>query len=395
MADCWSAAPVEYGAANPDAAREWPTADLARRLDRALDVADDTIQRLTTSTERVDGLDGGAPDRLVIDTAILLREAVSVRKFLAPDIPVRARHLAHRLASYVRHSRVALEIVARPSFGREYVAAHLILSAFGVTDDQFDRVLVMAHESHRGTARERSGISPHDLEQAWIASLSGIPTISGDAVERTALHTGIDFVFGHRDDVRSLARGIMFATDFGRRAPRSIQGDRVSAMAESALAAALDDNDFPLMGELLLAWPLLHVAWTPVATIAFQILSRINAEGGLSYVMGTLCAGILRAKRSPFTLPPIGGGSVTRADALLRIAESEEHRPRWVDCVASLTSERRASCEGFMSDALLRRAMRRLDWETVRRVLFGVAAAETPLSAQVVAALPAALGVRS
>ena len=365
MAESSSAAPVEYGAVHPDAAREWPTADLARRLDRALDVAEATIHRLTTGAGRADTIE--APDRVVVDTAILLREAVSVRKFLAPDIPVRARELARQLSTHARHAHVALGLVANPALAHDYAAAHVILSAFGITDDDFDRVLTIALEQPVGATRERS--PHHDLERAWIASLSGIPTISSDAVQRSALHTGVDLVFGERDELRALARGVMYATDFGRRAPRTIRSEYVAAMVESALAAALDDNDFVLACELLLAWPLLHVAWTPTAIVAFMLLSRIAADGELSYGMGTLCAGILRAKRYPFTLPPVLGGSAERADALLELAQREEHHPRWLECVASLTTDRRASCETLMRDALLRRFARRLEFNMLRRVL--------------------------
>ena len=389
MAEGSSAAHVDYGAPpHQDAAREWPTADLARRLDRALDVAEATIVRLTTDAGGADTPEPPLPDRVLVDTAILLREAVSVRKFLAPDIPARARELARLLASRARHARVAMALVARPALAHEYAAAHVILSAFGLTDDDFDRVLSVALEQPMGATRER--LPHHDLEQAWIASLSGIPTISGDAVQRTALHTGVDLVFGDRDELRALARGVMYATDFGRRAPRTIRCEYVAAMVESALAGAVDDSDFVLACDLLLSWPLLHVAWTPAATVAFMLLSRMAPDGDLSYGMGTLCAGILRAKRYPFTLPPVTGGSAERADALLDLAQREEHRPRWVECVASLTTDRRASCESFMRDALLRRAARRLDFETVKLVLRDTpetGSAATPLAAQVAGVL--------
>ena len=364
MAENSTAAPLQYGAANPDAAREWPTADLARRVDLALDVAEATIRRLTTGGVSTAAPD--LPDRVVIDTAILLREAVSVRKFLAPEIPARARVLARELAVRARSSRVTIEIVTNPVAVRDHASAHVILSAFGVTDDAFDSVISAALERNRRLSREHP--VEDDLEQAWIASLSGTPTISGETVQRTALHSGVDLVFGPPEELRALARGIMYATDFGRRAPKFIRADYVMVLVESALAAALDDNDFVLACELLLAWPLLHTEWTAVSNVAFLMLSRMTVDGDLAYLMGILCAGIMRARRSPTTLPMAGGGSVTRANALLEIALREEHRPRWVECVASLTPERRASCETFMRDALHRRAARRLDSSTVNLV---------------------------
>src|SRR4051812_36847035 len=99
MADSTSAAPAMHGAAQKDAAREWPTADLARRVDRALDAAEQVIQRLATKAGQANGLELPPPDRALIDTAILLRESVSVPKFLAPAVPGRARALARALAT--------------------------------------------------------------------------------------------------------------------------------------------------------------------------------------------------------------------------------------------------------------------------------------------------------
>ena len=386
MADSTSAAPVVRGAAQLDAAREWPTADLARRVDRALDAAADVVQRLAATMGRANALE--PPDRALIDIAILLREAVSVPKFLAPAVPARARELARALANLARHPRVALAILAQPARAREYAAPHLVLSAFGLSDDAFDRVLGVALDAPMRMARERL---PHrELEQAWIASLSGTPTISGDAVQRTALHCGMDLIFGERDDLRALAHGIMFATDFGRRAPVSVRSSHVAAMAESALAGALDDGDLMLAAELLHAWPLLHEAWTPAANVAFLVLSRASDDETSTRVMGTLCASTLRARRHPLTLPPLGLGDAARADALLHLIQRDDARPAWLGEVIGLSDERRASCEAFLRDVVLRRAARRLDFEGVKGLLQETheqGVVTTPLCAQCVGLL--------
>lgn len=103
----------------------------------------------------------------------------------------------------------------------------------------------------------------------------------------------------------------------------------IAADAGAALAYSLDSNDFDLTAEVLLTWPMLRLAWSPVARFAFGILAqeedRIGFLPGLafdparyeasvdedqlwrarstsyhaSYVMGFLCAAALRVGCAP------------------------------------------------------------------------------------------------
>jgi hypothetical protein len=47
------------------------------------------------------------------------------------------------------------------------------------------------------------------------------------------------------------------------------------------LAGALDDDDFDLAGELLLAWPFLDAAWDEPSSFAFAVLAGVEDEVGV------------------------------------------------------------------------------------------------------------------
>lgn len=114
-------------------------------------------------------------------------------------------------------------------------------------------------------------------------------------------------------------------------------------MYEERLTGALDDDDFDLAAELLLARPCLGEGWNAVSSFGFAVLERVEDEVGVlpslsldgnefarlpvaarphyvaatayhtAYVMGLLCAAILRARALPDVLPLLEAGLQSRA----------------------------------------------------------------------------------
>ena len=278
----------------------------------------------------------------------------------------RVAALASQLAVYAQGPRIAAGIALHPSLARDYGAAHIVLRAAGFGSPRCDAALERARLADAAQGRERL---PHrELEQAWLAWLSDGETPIAGLAERTALGRGIDLLFGKRDDVYALTHALMYATDFGGAAlpglPRS--PDRIAAEADSALAGALDDDDFDLAGELLLTAPYLRREWSPAASFGFAVLAFVEDEVGVlpslsldregyerhdpasraayvtavayhtAFVMGLLCAAILRQEERP-CLGRIETGAAT-ADRLIEDLLADPKRPQWLMFIRRLDS---------------------------------------------------------
>jgi hypothetical protein len=57
--------------------------------------------------------------------------------------------------------------------------------------------------------------------------------------------------------------------------------------AEAVLAWCLDESDYDLVGEVLLAWPLTGSFWSPAATFGFRVLARVEDAVGFLPSAGT------------------------------------------------------------------------------------------------------------
>ena len=193
----------------------------------------------------------------------------------------RVAALGSQLAVYAQGPRIAAGIALHPSLARDYGAAHIVLRAAGFGSPRCDAALERARLADAAQGRERL---PHrELEQAWLAWLCDGKTPIAGLAERTALGRGIDLVFGKRDDVYALTHALMYATDFGGAALPGLSRspERIAAEADSALAGALDDDDFDLAGELLLTAPYLRREWSPTASFGFAVLAFVEDEVGV------------------------------------------------------------------------------------------------------------------
>ncbi len=380
---------------------EWPVPDLVTRVERALELATEAIALVGAQHPSVDlyALEA-PPDKVIAETAMLVRAAAAVPASLAPGVSARAHALARELIPHARHPRVAVGLALHPALARDYAAAHLVLTRLGYPDTDFDRALARALAAPTATARERL---PHrELEQEWLASLVGESVLFDSALERTALVRGVDLLTGSRDDIYALTHALLYATDFGNHTlPR--ESVDLLFIVQSAVAGALDDDDFDLAGELLLAWPLLGAAWGPIPSFAFAVLAHVEDEVGLlpslaldgeayarqppesrrgyvtaatyhtGFVMGLLCAAVLRADRRPPTQPPVplalAPGVAAFADELLNELAANQRRPQWLLRLRALLPLQREACTPLLIDIALRRAVRRLDLAMVQRLL--------------------------
>jgi hypothetical protein len=377
----------------------WPTEDLGRRVERALDLAEAAIALVSTDSPGIDleALEA-PPNKIIAETAMFLRAALAVPRDLAPNVAERADMLARELAPHARHSRVAIGIALHPALALDYGAAHLVLGRAGYPDIVFDNALADTLGATIAHARERV---PHrELEQDWLAWLMGGPAPLQETMCRTALVKGTDLITGSRDDVYALTHSLLYATDFGNLKPRFPQTDDgdVIATARSALAGALDDDDFDLAGELLLTWPFLHADWDDSSSLAFAVLAKVEDDVGVlpslaldreaferqpdtskksyvaavtyhtAYVMGLLCSTMLRHD-SRAEVVSNATGSPALSELLLGVLKADKRRPQWLRYVETLPNGRQAACCAFLLDVAVRRASRQLKLDEVRDLL--------------------------
>ena len=377
---------------------EWPRDDLAQRVGRALDAAEAAVGLLLDREPELDlNQLETSPDKVVAETAFLLRAVSSIPETVAPTVTDRVPQLVQQLIPHARGDRVRAAIALRPALARDFAVAHVSLSAAGWPDPSLDRLLARSLADPASAGRERQ---PHrELEQIWIDRLRGENAPTAETLARTALGTGIDLLAGNRDDVYALTHSIIYATDFGASTSLPRQAAEVVCEVRSALAGALDDDDFDLAGELLLTWPLLGSSWDAISSFAFAVLCRIEDEVGVlpslaidgegyrqqpagarreyfaattyhtAYVMGLLCASILRSTRRPTTARHDSAASAELVGSLISELGRDDHRTEWEGDLELLPLDQCRSLAPLLLDVAVRRAVRRLDLEAVRRTL--------------------------
>jgi hypothetical protein len=365
--------------------------DLIRRVTKALDSAEDAIAMLGANGAQIDltALEA-PPDKVIAETAIFLRTVTAIPTGAAGGLAARARGLFKTLAPFARNSHVAMNIAFQPALARDYAVAHIMLTTIGFPDPTFAKLLASAVGAPVATGRERV---PHrELEQYWLAALTDGRPIPHDLLARTALAQGVDLLTGNRDDSYALTHAMMYGSDFGNwRTWRPAYWSSILGRARSALAGALDDDDFDLAGELLLAWPLLEAPWDDGGALGFAVLANVEDTVGVlpalalrraeylqqpvaarqhhltamtyhsAYVMGLLCAILLQRKSRPTVsdagLPKPAGF----AEELLRELADDQRRPQWLGQVLSCPPQERGRHTLFLLDVAVRRSVRRLD----------------------------------
>jgi hypothetical protein len=304
------------------------------------------------------------------------------------------------LIPYARNDRVAALIVLEPIFLLDHALVHLCLSRMEFRDRRFDQLVAAAQSSRVTTARERP---PHRvMEQTWLSYLAGtIDARSFNFGHDSILSHSLDALSMSTDDAYAFTHALMFGSALGIRKlklPRSAA--EIAVDAEVALGCFLDDEDYDLAGELLLTWPLLTRRWSAAATFGFICLAHVEDQAGFLpaasisldelaklqreerpryamamtyhtiYVMGLLCALLLR----PSTAPPREVARMRRyhraAAALAEIPDPDHHKPRhWENVFAGLEVAQHESLSPLLLAIKLRRAARRRDLACIQDLL--------------------------
>jgi len=226
----------------------------------------------------------------------------------------------------------------------------------------------------------------------------------------------MDLLNGSREDIYAFTHALVYVTDFNvqpRRLPRS--RSVILAEAEAALARCLEEQDYDLGGEVLLAWPLTCKSWSAAAAFGFRVLAGVEDKAGFlpapntrlqrlselqgddrtkyllatayhtAYVMGLLSAAALQPERTPPAQIPTSGAIDGSANKILAFFDAGAHRAHWLDELYKLKDAERDAVAGLLLTIVLRLNIKRREFGIVRKLLevgYSMGLANSPVSSQ-------------
>ena len=399
--------------------RRWDLNDLERRLCHALDIARQAIERLATHgyTDSEEPSNNLRPEKVITETALLLY--VTSKAAHLEQVQARIRSLAELLIPHARSNRMLLGICLEPALAWDYAQAHVLLRKLGYPNAKFDAVLEQATRSQVSAGHERTPYRV--LEQQWIKevwnnSRNGNHRRISSPAHASVLGQSIDLLSSSREDVYAFTHALMYVTDFNIKPQRLPRPRRVILTeAEAALAFCLDEQDYDLGGEVLLAWPLTGKSWSAAATFGFRVLASVEDKAGFlptpgtrldrlnklegderaayllatvyhtAYVMGLLCAAALAGDRTPPAKIQTRGAVHGSAQILLPFLEAQERNPHWRDELELLNDSERDAIAGLLLSMALRHKTKQRDFAAVHQLLsigYSLGLADNPASSQ-------------
>jgi hypothetical protein len=405
----------------PSRAR-WQTFDLERRLCGVLDFAQQCVERLAANgySDAEEPANTIRPEKLIGETAIVLYAASAVG---SDAVKTRIDAVARLLVPHARSPRILLGLCLEPSLALDYAEAHICLGALGHRDADVDALVRQSATAQAAGGRERV---PHRvLEQHWIGAVWAESTAASRhpapaaAAPSSILGKPMDVLGGGKSETYAFTHALMYVRDFNirpQRLPRSRAA--ILAEAEAALAKCIDQEDYDLAGEVLMAWPLTGATWSAGAAFAFRVLARAEDKHGrlpapgtrqqrldklqgdartdyvlatayhTVYVMGLLCAAALHPGRAPpARLPPRRGPDRSAADAVLRFLDdaADKQSPQWRHEFEAATPAEREALAGFLLTVALHRNIGRREFGAVHGLLklgYTLGLADTPAASQ-------------
>ena len=310
--------------------------------------------------------------------------------------------MARLLVPYARSKQTLLRICLEPALALDHGMAHICLARLAYGDSIVDELIQQSVTAKAGNGRERA---PHRaLEQQWIAAYwvgagSALPR-SGQSRLSSVLNQPMDLLAGSKDDVYAFTHVLMYLTDFGNdsgRLPRARSA--ILAEAEAALARCLEEQDYDLGGEVLLAWPLISTSWSPAAAFGFRVLARVEDRAGFLptpntrvqrlndlsgdkrtdyllatsyhavYVMGLLSATVLRPGRAPPTKIFRRGAVRGSASKILACITENDANRHWREEFDQLSGYEQDALAGLLLNIALYRKVQQREFEVVHKLL--------------------------
>ena len=368
------------------------------RVLHALSFAKDTLRLLAEEGyDDPDTLqDKILPEKVIGETAFLLYAASLVEN---EAIKAKVSEIAQILVPHARSKKILLGICLYPALAIEYAQAHVFLTRIGYPDNLFDAMLDKSIRSQSHFGRERP--AHRMLEQEWVKRVwtgSSEPAVRhiSDMIANSALSHPTDVLHGTREDLYAFTHALMYATCFSI-SPWKI-GKKTELLleeAEAMLARCIDEQDYDLAGELLLAWPLTGSTWSPLAAFAFRVLMRVEDEAGFlpspatridtlqklegekkkkylhatayhtAYVMGLLCSASLQTGMG--SLSKISTNELTSKipEKILEFLRAGNLNPHWLADFDRLTENEQYPLADLLLNIALYRSVQQKQYDTV------------------------------
>jgi hypothetical protein len=260
----------------------WSVADLEGRVIKALDFAAAAVSDFgeTGYADAVRPALGFGPEKVVAEAAMLAYAAHTADASTA--LRDRVDALARQLAPLVRSPRALADMALNPDQVFRRSVPHVLLTALGHPDDVFDDFA--AGQCARVLSHAVDQPATVVAERLWITTVWGRPFPPlPDSVAGTVLTDPFDLLVGSREDPYGITHLLFYVSDFGRSTPAELgrPHGEILADVEALVIRYLDQGDYDLVGELLMAWPQLRQEWSPVAQFAFRVLAHVEDEVGL------------------------------------------------------------------------------------------------------------------
>jgi hypothetical protein len=241
----------------------------------------------------------------------------------------------------------------------------------------------------RPRAAQSTTPNPADNQTGCSAARAGFGSLQADGCAQ-----------GSRDDVYAFTHSLMYVSDFNIqpwRLPR--QRKEILLDAEAALARCLDDQDYDLAGEVLLAWPLTGRSWGAAGAFGFRVLAHVEDRAGFlpspgtrmdrlnqlqgeerakyllatayhtAYVMGLLCAAALQPGRAPPTTIPAARSAAGVRQSIRARLDTSSQCPHWLEEFDRLPEIQRNGLAAMLFTIALRRSLVRRDFSQLLEIL--------------------------
>ena len=378
---------------------KWAETDLVARLCHALKIAKRALELFAVDGYADDERPENSfrPEKAIAETAMLMYAAAAARSL--PEVATRLNELAQQLKPHARSPRTLLNIALHPAMGLDFAVPHVLLKKLGYDDPGFDEVIAECMRASVSEGHERPPFAA--VEQKWITSLIRDEAPGRDwkpYLRNSVLYRPMDILGGTRDDAYAFTHLIMYCTDFGRRPPflprrRSL----VMAEARSLLAKCLDDEDYDLAGEVLMAWPLSATRWCPSTTFVFHLLVSVEDRVGVlpsgttisarlkrlegdqktqyafgtayhtAYVMGMICATLLRDGRTPPASVPSRKKNPSLVAEILEYTTTDQGH--WQPELSKLSPGQQAAVLPLVLDLAIVQTSRRREYDRLAELL--------------------------
>lgn len=230
---------------------------LVKRLAYSLTFAKNTLKHLI-----IDGHPASeeAPwfvknEKIIAETAFLIAFSKKNRRY--SEVDKAFKEVIEVLEPLARSESMLLNICLKPGLALDYAQAHICLNYAGYPNAKFDNALCAALESSTANSIERT---PYRMmEKEWLKQIwnKGNEANINFWTQLSCLNHPVDIFSETSDGAYSISHAVMYGA-FGIRKIPGIELDVLFQMIESLLIRYLDEQDYDIAGELLMAWPLLE-----------------------------------------------------------------------------------------------------------------------------------------